>query len=50
MLIENTSVAAIATKINVTKVNLPKGGTYKLQVTGTKTTVTWSTSKKVLLL
>ncbi len=44
--IENTNVAVAATKINVTKVNLPKGSTYKLQVTGTKAAVTWSTSKK----
>ena len=44
--IENTSVAVAATKINVTKVNLPKGSSYKLQMTGTNAKVTWSTSNK----
>ncbi len=46
--IENTNVAVAATKINVTKVNLPKGSTYKLQMTGTKATVVWSTSNKAV--
>ncbi len=46
--IDNTNVAVAATKINITKVNLPKGSTYKLQMTGTKAAVAWSTSNKAV--
>lgn len=43
--IETTSVAEAATKINVKKVNVPKGSKYTLKITGTKSKVKWSTSK-----